>query len=150
MTARSAITVTLTLRGDCVSPEFARAQLGADPNVVRMPPGHGEHSRRYCKVPWCSFDSGLARDVELEKHVAALLDRFHGHAERLRSLTTDRGVEVMIDAVVESYDGDTPPLFLAPDLVRRMADLGASFWIDLYLREDRPPEKRYRIEVDRG
>lgn len=133
-----------------MSPDFARDALGVEPTTVRMPPGHGEHSRRYVKVPWCAYDSGLPKEAELQDQVRALLERFHPLADRIQALKRDHGIEVMVDASVEAYDGFTPPMYLTPDLVQRIADLGAAFWIDLYLMEDKPYEKRYHIEVDRG
>lgn len=150
MTARSEIKAYFTLRGDDAFPDVVRELLGAEPSRVRLPPGHGEHSRRYCKVPWCAYESGLGVDVDLQTQVKALLDRFHPLAARIREFAVAHRTEVMIDAVVESYDGDTPALFLPPDLVKQMSDLGASFWVDLYLHEDKAPEKRHRVDVDRG
>lgn len=133
---RTEIEAFFSLRGENLTVELLVAQLGLTPQNTRMPPGHGENSRRYVKVPRSSYASGLPKDRELADHVRALLDTFHPLADRVRDLRERHGLTVMIDASVESYGGDTPALFLEPDLVARMADLGASFWIDLYLFEE--------------
>jgi|GEM_PF-3156604 len=128
----------LTLRGDALTPARAEASLGERPTKVLLPPGHGKDSRKHVKVPRCSYASGLDKDRTLEEHVIALVDRFHARANQLRELRESHGIEVLIDVIVECYEGYTPPIFLEPDLLRRMSDLGAAFWIDLYTF-DGPP-----------
>lgn len=133
---RTEIEAFFTLRGANLTVDLLVAELGLTPRTTRMPPGHGELSRRYVKIPRSSYASNLGKERELGEHVRALLDTFHPLADRVRKLREQHGLTVMIDASVESFGGDTPALFLEPELVARMADLGASFWIDLYLFED--------------
>lgn len=133
---RTEIEAYLTLRGPKLTASLVTAHLGVAPDKTRMPPGHGSDSRRPVKVPWSAYASGLGKERELSEHVRALLDTFHPLADRIRALREQHGLSAMIDASVESYGGDTPPFVLEADLVSRMADLGASFWIDLYLFDE--------------
>ena len=132
------INVFLTLRGARLTPEIARERIGLEPDRLRMPPGHGEHSRAHVKEPWCAYQSGLGLDRNLDEHVGALLDRLAPYQERILAMREELGLTILIDAVVECYEGFTPPIFLEPELVQRMSGWRAAFWIDLYTF-DGPP-----------
>jgi len=129
------IDVFLSLHGAKLTPDVVVARIGREPDRMRMPPGHGAHSRRYVKEPWCAFRSGLGSDRGIDEHVRALLDAMEPYAPAILALRDELGLRLVIDAVVECYAGFTPPIYFDPDVLARMTRWKAAFWIDLYTFE---------------
>jgi hypothetical protein len=130
---RSEIDACFTLQGNAMDPDEVTRMLGIAPTKIRMPPGSGRYAHRSYRTGFWKVRSKLPKDREMSHQVRDLLDDLDPIADKIAAVRARYGLEAMIDVIVESYDGDTPSLFLEPDLVKRMGDLGVAFWIDLYL-----------------
>ncbi len=76
--------------------------------------------------------SGLNRSAALECHVEALLRILEPRAVHLKDMADQ--VAVMLSCVI--YAESPPALNFEPDVIRRLAGLGASLDIDLYIIPD--------------
>jgi hypothetical protein len=103
---------------------------------------HGDQHWRIGDTRWKSIiveknngwvlNSGLPESSSLEDHINALLERVASGSDRIRSLS--EVAEVELSCVV--YGEHMPALNFAPRVVHRIAQLGASLDIDLYISDD--------------
>ena len=75
--------------------------------------------------------SGLPKTAALEEHIEALFSMLDTRTDAVKSLTTKS--EVVVSCVVYA---DTPPaLYFDETVINRLARLGASLDVDLYINE---------------
>jgi len=84
--------------------------------------------------------STLSVHSSLEEHVVSLLDVLAPHKSELVEIAKKYKTVIAVGA---RYNEPNPEIVLEPAVLRKLADLGVSLWLDLYL-----PEQSVNIEKE--
>jgi len=124
------------------APQVITEALGIKPDVTRV---KGELSHDYPRPS--KFNSWRIvgepnGSLGIEDHIEQLLCRIEAVADRLKLLPPDLYKKIDV-AVYFEEDDSTPGLFLEPQLMARMANLGLHFEVSTYnyMPNPRDPEK---------
>jgi len=127
--ARPGLRVAIVITGFSCDPDDITRVLGVRPTDVwrrgdTIPPS----TRRRVSNGW-RLESSLPRDRSLEEHVTTILDRVSPSLHSLQELTTRPEIEL---ACAVYFGNQAPEMYLAPPLLARIAQFGASLDVDLY------------------
>jgi hypothetical protein len=133
---RSEITVEFSLIAPTFDPDYVTDTLNVHPTKAWRkgePLGVG---RRPSHIASWEFKSNLPLSSPLRDHLDYVLSVISPKRDIVRLLCTELTAESYIEAVIYSYNGDRPEIVLDADVVLKIADLGASFGVDLYILDD--------------
>jgi hypothetical protein len=135
-----------------LDPAVISASLGLEPRFSwragepRATP-EGSLLGAFRKETYCSYDIGGGDDGELAKCLSTAVDNLERHAEFLREVRASGGM--LMFYVCWHPNGDQGETF-RPDLMRKMADLGIEFGLNVFDdRLNHPDEPRITISTNK-
>lgn len=128
------VEAAFAIQGPDVDLELVTARLGIQPTAV---------ARAGERLPWApilrkasrwELQSGLAPELEMEDHVAALMDALAGAQQAIQELPShwDRVISFMIRV---KDPASAPAIYLDAGLIGRMAALNCVLDVDLYIEQ---------------
>jgi len=112
-------------------------RLGIDPGVAfRVGDAIAGTRRAKRRDAGWELESSLPRSHALREHVRNVLSLLYPKCALIQELVRQFNLEATMCGVVYSYNGDRPPLVLEVEEICQIAELGAGFWIDLYILHD--------------
>jgi Domain of unknown function (DUF4279) len=122
------------LIGDRLDPEAATRRLRVKPErsfpkgTIR--PSKAGRLRQRTGV-WIFTTEGVLASTSLERHLRYLLDELEPRTEEIQALVDRDGLEAVFSCFWVSATGHGGPV-LSPEVLNRVARVGAALWFDLY------------------
>lgn len=128
--------VEIVVLGEEFDPADFTIELGIEPNRTWHKGDVIGSSILRRKTHGWELNSGFQTEWIVEKILIQMLDKLTGKVQKLRSYCAAHHLKVQVCCVTEIRDAPTPTLDFSPEVLGRLADLGASFWIDYYCLGD--------------
>ena len=120
--------VSVSLHGDSLNPATLSKMLGVKSTSARSPNQAGHVPTRLRGGYW-SVAARTSSDTTINDALSTLLDDFPNDEGLWARLASEYDISVNIAVFLDSSNQD---FVLDPSVVRRVASLGASLWVDVY------------------
>jgi hypothetical protein len=122
------------LIGDRLDPDDVTRRLQIEPKrsfprgMIRPSKARGLRQRT---GTWIFTTEGVLASTSLERHLLGLLEELEPRREQILTLVDEQGLEAAVSCFWVSATGHGGPA-LSPEVLARIARLGAALWFDLY------------------
>lgn len=121
--------VALKIRSELLSPSDMEDLIGLKADKSWKTGDFRGKSKIQEKMNGLLIGSRLGKSEDLENHILDLLSRITGHEAAIKKLSSANKVELSCAI----YAGQVPALYFEKEVINKIAEIGASFDIDLYL-----------------
>ncbi len=128
--ARTEVRASLVVRGFSCDHSVVTEALGAEPTECWQPREPIRHSALKRTDKGWRLASNLSKEATVEEHAQHLLRQVDADAgSKIKPLPTTK---VRLVIAIYIYGHNRPPIALSDTTIRRLAELNASFDVDLY------------------
>jgi hypothetical protein len=122
----------LSVQSDILTSEQVTSILGipCDKGWVKGTPVPPRNVARHPHHGW-NIRTFLSKEATLEDHIADLAERLAPMKEKVKQVSNE--ADVLFCCVIYTTEAERPALVFDRKVIAAIADMGAGFWIDMYL-----------------